>query len=99
MENSVWVKKESNALNASQCLLKSHLNCLAIYIYFVLKSAQSSDKKKLKCDSEGLFERKLVVYFVLHYSRSRFFRKGFDPEVMLCTRLKPNGKFSGNLIE
>ena len=36
--------KESNALNASHCLLKSHLSCLAICIYFVLNSAQSSGK-------------------------------------------------------
>ena len=27
-------------MNASQCLLKSHLSCLAIYIYFVLNSAK-----------------------------------------------------------
>ena len=27
------------------CLLKSHLCCLAIYIYFVLNSAESSVKK------------------------------------------------------
>ena len=32
--------KESNALNASQCLLKSHLSCLAIYKNFVLISAK-----------------------------------------------------------
>ena len=35
--------KESNAYkNASQCLLKSHLSCLTIYIYryFVLNSAK-----------------------------------------------------------
>ena len=41
----------------------------------VINSAQSSGKKKKnwKCDSQGLFERKLVVYFVLHYARKRFF--------------------------
>ena len=44
MANSVRVSKESNALNASQCLLKSHLSCLAIYNYFVFNSAQSSGK-------------------------------------------------------
>ena len=40
----------------------------------VINSAQSSGKKKKnwKCDSQGLFERKLVVYFVLHYARKRF---------------------------
>ena len=32
--------KESNALNASQCLLKSHPTCLASYIHFVLNSAK-----------------------------------------------------------
>ena len=53
-----------------------HLSRLEIYIYFVLNSAKV--KKKWKCDSEELFERKLVVSFVLHYLRSRFFRKGFD---------------------
>ena len=61
------------------CLLKSHLSCLAVCIYFVLNSAQSSGREKWKCDSEELLERKLVVYFVLHYSQKRFFRKGFDP--------------------
>ena len=60
----------------------SLLSGLAIYIYFVLNSAQSSGKKSnWKCDSEELFERKLVVYFVLHYSRERFFRKGFNLEL------------------
>ena len=40
----------------------------------VINSAQSSGKKNnWKCDSKELFERKLVVYFVLHYSRKRFF--------------------------
>ena len=44
------------------CLRKAHLSCLVVYIYFVLNSAQSSGKKnKWKCDSEKLFERKLVV--------------------------------------
>ena len=48
--NFVWLDmgltnllKELNALNAS-VLLKSHLCCLAIFIYFVLNSAQSSGK-------------------------------------------------------
>lgn len=32
--------------------------------------------------SEGLFERKLVVHSVMsHYSKKRFFGKGFDPEI------------------
>ena len=34
-----------------------------------------------KCDSQELFETKLVDYFVHHYSRRRFFRKGFEPEI------------------
>ena len=53
----LWIEqtlKESNALNASQSLLKSHPSCLAIYIYFVLNSAKV--KKNWKCDSEELFE-------------------------------------------
>ena len=38
----------------------------------VINSAQSSGKKNnWKCDSQELFETKLVVYFVLHYSRKR----------------------------
>ena len=42
---------------------------------FVLNSEQSSGKKKInwKCDSQELFERDLDVYFLLHYSRKRFF--------------------------
>ena len=67
------------------CLLKSHLIfCLLPgYLHLVvLNSAQSSGQKNnWKCDSLELFERELVVYFVLHYSRNRFFRKGFDPEL------------------
>ena len=48
---------------------------------FVLNSAQSSGiKNNWKCDNQELFERKLVVYFVLDYSRKRFFRKVFDLE-------------------
>ena len=40
----------------------------------VINSAQSAGKENnWKCDSEELFERKLVVHFVLHYSRKRFF--------------------------
>ena len=38
-------------------------------------------KKNWKCDSQELFERKLVDYFVQDYSRRRFLRKGFEPEV------------------
>ena len=59
MENVLWVLqtfKESNAFITSQCLLKSHLSCLAIYIYFVLNSTQYSGRKNWKCDSEELFE-------------------------------------------
>ena len=68
------------------------LECICVYLsrsklsgnlhYFVFNSAQSSGKKKKwKCDSEDLFQRKLVVYFVLHYSQKRFFRKGVLPEL------------------
>ena len=58
------------------------VRCLAIYIHFVLNFAQSSGIKNYwKCDSEELFERNLVVNFVLHYSRKRLFRKGFNPEL------------------
>ena len=40
----------------------------------VINSAKSSGKKNYwKCDCQELFERKLVVYFVLDYSRNRFF--------------------------
>ena len=49
MANFLWISqtlKESNALNASQCLLKLHFSCLTIYIYFVLNSAKV--KKKLE---------------------------------------------------
>ena len=43
---------------------------------------QSSGKKNnWKCDNQELFERKLVDYFMLHYSRKSFFRKGFEPEI------------------
>ena len=35
-------------------------------------------KKKWKCDSEELLDWKLVVSFVRHYLRLKFFRKGFD---------------------
>ena len=47
---------EGNALNASQCLIKSHLSCLAIYItrYFALNFAKV--RKIWKCDSEELFQ-------------------------------------------
>ena len=58
------------------CFLKSYLSCPAVYIYFALKPAQSSGKKnKWQCESEEFFERRFVVYVVLHYSRKRFFRK------------------------
>ena len=43
----------------------------------LLCSQLCKGKKKWKCDSEELFELKLVS-FVLHYLRSRFFRKRFD---------------------
>ena len=66
MENSLVTygfNKDRERLNESNTLRGS-----------VIKSAQSSGKKNYwKCNSQELFERKLVVYFVLHYSRKRFF--------------------------
>ena len=55
-------------------------------LYFVVNSAQSSGKKNnWKCDSQYIFERKLVVYFVLHYSRKikGFLGKGLK-FILLC---------------
>ena len=57
------------------CVFRSRSELSGKIHYFVLNSAQSSGKKNWKCDSEQLFKRKLVIYFVLHYSRKRFFRK------------------------
>ena len=66
MENSLVTyefKEDRERLNESNTLRRS-----------VINSAQSSGKKNnWKCNSQELFERKLVVYFVLHYSRKRFF--------------------------
>ena len=66
MENSLVTygfNKERERLNESNTLPGS-----------VINSAQSSGKKNnWKCNSQELFERKLVVYFVLHYSRKKFF--------------------------
>ena len=45
--------------------------CLSIYVY-LYSTLHSLQVKNWKCDSQE-FERKLVVYFVLHYSRKRFF--------------------------
>ena len=47
----------------------------------LMGSTKSGKKNYWKCDSQELFERKLVDYIVHHYSRKRFFRKGFEPEV------------------
>ena len=67
---------------------QSDLCCLAIYNFIYLYSTlhQSSGKKKqleiwLILVSQELFERELVVHFLLHHSRKSFVRKGFDPEI------------------
>ena len=78
MENSLVTygfNKDRERLNESNTLRGS-----------VINSAQSSGKKNKKnnwkCNSQELFERKLVVYFVLHYSRKRFFMETVsDPEI------------------
>ena len=57
------------------CLLSGYLHLFCTQMCTVFKG------KKWKCDSDNLFKRKLVVYFVLHYSSKRFFRTGFDPEL------------------
>ena len=63
MENSLVTYGFKKTENESNTLRES-----------VIKSAQSSGKKNnWKCDNQELFERKLVVYFVLHYSKKRFF--------------------------
>ena len=51
IEHLKWV---CDLLSVSQCLLQSHLSCLASNIYFVLNSAKV--KKNWKCDSKKLFE-------------------------------------------
>ena len=58
----------------------------AIYNFIYFHSTQHclQVKKQLEIGlnlfSTELFERKLVVHFLLYYSRKWFFRKGFDPE-------------------
>ena len=65
---STKTEKESNTLSGSV------ISFVWLFVLFVLNSAQSSgEKKKLQCDSQELFERNLVVYFLLHYSRKRVF--------------------------
>ena len=52
------------------------------YIYFVLNSAQSSGKKIIgNVTAKFFLKESLLPIFVPHYSRKRFFRKGFDPEI------------------
>ena len=57
------------------------LCCLAIFIYLYSTLHNLQVKNNWKRNNEELFERKLVVYLVLHYSRKKFFRKGFDLEI------------------
>ena len=68
---------------------KSHLSLLLSYIYLYSTLYSFQVKKNWKCDSEELLERKLVVYFALHYSRKRFFRKRFDLELWDWSLFKP----------
>ena len=54
----------------------------------VINSAQSSGKKNnWKCDSQELFERKLVVYlcFIIQGKGSSW--KRFDPEILVCCNI------------
>ena len=64
MENSLVTygfNKDRERLNESNALRGS-----------VINSAQCSGKKNhWKCNSQELFERKLVVYFVLHYFKEK----------------------------
>ena len=56
--------EEIDALNTSVRVYWSRISVVsnvAIYIYFVVNSAQSSGKHNWKCDSEDLFERKLFL--------------------------------------
>ena len=61
--------KLTGTLNASVCTEVASL-----------LSGQSLGEKKWKCENGELFEI-MLVYFVPHYSRKRFFRRGFDPEL------------------
>ena len=54
----------------------------------VINSAQSSGKENnWKCDSQELFERKLVLYFVLHYSSKRFFMETIWSWNLVCCNI------------
>ena len=65
---STKTEKESNTLSGSV------ISVVWLFVLFVLNSAHSSGKKNnWKCDSQEIFERKLVVNFLFHYSRKRFF--------------------------
>ena len=74
--------KESNALNAA-VFTKGASSVVFLFLFVLYSTLHSIQVKKDigNVDSQELFERKLVVYFVLHYSRKRFFRKGFDAEL------------------
>ena len=96
---SLWVDREGIEHLKWIC----DLCCLAIciYLYSTLHSFQIKNNK-WKFDNQELFERKLAVYFVLHYSSKTFFRKGYDPEIyfdaygsltrlgFLCSRTQRN---------
>ena len=54
--------------------------CLAIYIYFVLNSAQSSSKKVIGNVTVKNYLKKSWCLFCASLFKERFFRKGSDPE-------------------
>ena len=80
---------KENALTASQYLLKSHLSRLAIYMYFVLNSAQFLGKKIIEnvtVKKNGWKESFLsILCFIIH--GKGFSEKGlilnFETEVYL----------------
>ena len=69
------------------CLLKSHLSCPAVFIYFVLNFAQSSGKKKKKAKDYCLF-----LCFIIHGKGSS--EKGLILNCAIEIYLISNG-FSG----
>ena len=56
---------------ASQCLLKSHLSCLAIYIYFVLNSAKVKKIGKVTVKNY-LNESLLSLFCFIIYGQGSF---------------------------
>ena len=70
----------------------------AYFYLFVLNSAQFSGEKQLEIwiivVSWDLFERKLAVRFLFHYSRKEFLSKRFDPKHWWEVYLVAYGLFS-----